>query len=122
MKQGVKPDSMQYYNIHKESILSDLVTRSDIYDKYSYASFVDWENEKRSEAHPKKLEFNIDKLEIDLKMIDFNINVNDDEVDDMDDKEADHPCCDLTDDDYSNIEDHETQHKWINQNDSFILL
>ena len=98
MKQGVKPDSMQYYNIHKESILSDLVTRSDIYDKYSYASFVDWENEKRSEAHPKKLEFNIDKLEIDLKMIDFNINVNDDGIDDHERQKVVHLSDDLTDD------------------------
>ena len=37
MKQGVKIDGIQYYNTHQESILSDPVTESDIYDNYSYA-------------------------------------------------------------------------------------
>ena len=39
MKQGVKPDGIQYYNTNQESILLDLVTESDIYHSYSYASF-----------------------------------------------------------------------------------
>ena len=37
----------------------------------------------------------------------------------MNDKEAIHPNGDLTDDNNSNIEDYETQHMWINQNNSF---
>ena len=52
----------------------------------------------------------MDKPKTDLKKIDFNINVNDNEIDDMNDEEVVHLSGDLTDDDYSNIEDHETQH------------
>ena len=37
----------------------------------------------------------------------------------MIDKEAVHPSDNLTDDDYSNIEDHETQNKRTNQNNRF---
>ena len=77
MKLGVKTDGIQYYNTHQEAILSNLVTESNVYNNYSYVSFVDWEIEKTPEAHPKKLEFNIDKPETDLKKIDLNINVND---------------------------------------------
>ena len=40
----------------------------------------------------------------------------------MNDKEVVHPSDDLTDDDYNNIEDHETQHKWTNRNNSFYIL
>ena len=108
IKQRVKTDSIQYYNTHQESILLDLVTESDIYDNYSYVLCVDWKIEKTPEAHPKKLEFNIDKPETDLKKIDFNINVSDNEIDDMNDKEVVHPSGDLTNDDYSNIENNET--------------
>ena len=36
-KQEVKPDGIQCYNIHQESILSDLFTESDIFNNYSYA-------------------------------------------------------------------------------------
>ena len=104
------------------SILSDLYIESDIYDSYSYASYADWEVEKTPESNLKKLEFNIDKLETDLKKIDFNININGDEIDYMNDKKVVHPNGDLTDDNDSNIEDHETQHKWINRNNSFMLL
>ena len=67
MNQGVNTEGVQCYSTHQESILSDLVTGSDIYDNYSYASFVDWEIEKTPEAHPKKLEFNINKSETGLK-------------------------------------------------------
>ena len=35
IKQEVKIDGVQYYNIHEESVLLDLVTESDIYDNYS---------------------------------------------------------------------------------------
>ena len=59
--QGVKTANNQYYNTYQESILSNTVTESDIYDNYSYTSCVNWEIEKTPETHPKKLEFNIDK-------------------------------------------------------------
>ena len=92
----MKTDGVQYYNTHQESILLDLVTGNNIYDNYSHASCVDWEIEKTPEAHPKKLEFNIDKPETGLKKTDLNINVNDDEIDDMNDEEVVHPSDDLT--------------------------
>ena len=82
MNQGVKIDSIQCYNTHQESIILDLVTESDVYDNYSYASCVDWEIEKTPKAHPKKLKFNIDKPETDLKKIDFSIIINNDEIND----------------------------------------
>ena len=40
----------------------------------------------------------------------------------MNNKEIVHPSDDLTNDDYSNIEDHETQHKWTNQHNSYYTL
>ena len=89
---------------------------------YSHASHVDWEIEKTPEAHPKTLEFNINKPETDLKKIDFNINFNDNEIDNMNNREAVHPSDDITDDNYSNIDYHETQHKQTNQNNSFYTL
>ena len=46
INQGVKTANIQYYNTHQESILSNLVTESDIYDNFSYASCVNWEIEK----------------------------------------------------------------------------
>ena len=36
----------------------------------------------------------------------------------MNNKKAVHPSGDLTNDDYSNIEDHETQHERVNQNNN----
>ena len=38
MIQGVKTEDIEYYNTHQESILSDQVTESDIYNNYSNAS------------------------------------------------------------------------------------
>ena len=67
-------------------------------------------------------EFNINKPETDLKKTDFNINVNDYAINDINNKEAVHPSGDLTDDNGSNIEDHETQHVKINQNNSFYTV
>ena len=61
----------------------------------------------RGDSYLKKLEFNIDKPEAGLKKIDFNITVNNDEIDDMNNNKVVSPSDDLTDDDYSNIEDHE---------------
>ena len=103
MKQGVKPDGIQYYNTHQESISLDLVTVRDIYNNYSYEKCVDWKIEKTPEAHQKKLEFIIDKPETGLKKINFNINVNNDKIDDTNDKEVVHPSDNLTNDDYNNI-------------------
>ena len=81
--QGVKTTNVQYYNTGQELILSNVVIESDIYDNYSYTSWVNWEIEKTSESYPKKLEFVINKPETGLKKIDFNIIVNNDEIDDM---------------------------------------
>ena len=86
MKQEVKSDSIQYYNIHQDSILLNTVTEKYIYNNYSFTSYVNWEIEKTPETHWKKLEFNIDKPEIGLKKVDLNVNLNDDEIDDMNDK------------------------------------
>ena len=41
MKQEMKPDSAQCYNLHKESIILDLFAEKDIYNNYSYESFAD---------------------------------------------------------------------------------
>ena len=46
MNQGVKTDGIQCYNTYQESIILDLVTESDTYNNYNYASRVDWEIEK----------------------------------------------------------------------------
>ena len=51
----------QYYITHQQSILSNTVTESDIYDNYSYTSYMNWEIEKTPDTSSKKLEFNIDK-------------------------------------------------------------
>ena len=118
MKQEMKPNGTQYYNIHQKSIILDLYTESDICDNFSYASYASWEIEKTPEANPKKLEFNINKPETDLKKINSNFNVNDNVINDMNNEETVHPSGDLTDDDYSNIENHKTQHKRINKDNS----
>ena len=68
-KQGVNTDYVQCYNTNQESILLDMVTESDIYNNYSYASCVNWEIEKTPEAYPKKLEFNINRPETGMKEI-----------------------------------------------------
>ena len=63
----------------------------------------------------------MDKPEIGLKKIDFNMIINDDEIDDMNNDKVVQPSDNLTDDDHSNIEDHEIQQKQTNCN-SFTLL
>ena len=100
----------------------DLVPESNIHDNYSYSSCVDWEIEKTPEAHPKKLEFNIDKPETGLKKIDFNIIVNNNEIDDMNNEAIVHPNDDLANDNYSNIEDPEIQQKQTNRNIFYTLF
>ena len=107
---------------HIKLILSNIVTESDIYNNYSYRLCVNWEIEKKHETHPKKLEFNIDKPETGLKKIDFNTNVSNNEIDDMNNIEAVHPSGDLTNDDYSNIEDYDTQHERANRNNNVYTL
>ena len=67
MNQGVKINGIQYCNTDQELFILNLITESDIYNDYRYTPCVDWEIEKKPEAHPKKLEFNINKFEIDLE-------------------------------------------------------
>ena len=122
INQGLNIDGVQCYNTHRKLILSDLVTESDIYNNYSYTSCVNWEIKKTPKARPKKLEFHINKIVTGPKKIDFNINVNAIEIDDIINKEVIHLSDDLTDNGYSNIEDHETQHERTNQTIVFILL
>ena len=43
INQGVNKDGVQCYNTHQELILLDLITESDIYNNYSYVSYVHWE-------------------------------------------------------------------------------
>ena len=104
----MKTTNVQYYNTDQESILSNIVTESDIYNNYSYTSCVHWEIEKTPETHLKKLEF-IDKTETGLKKIDFNIVVNNDEINDMNDDKIVHPSDDLADDVHSSIDYHNVQ-------------
>ena len=122
INQGVKIDGVQYYNTHQESIQSNIVKESDIYNNYTYTSCVNWEIEKTPETHSKKLEFNIDKPETGLKEIDSNININNNQIDDMNNKEVVHTSDDLKACDYNNIEDNETQHKRTNRNNSYYTL
>ena len=119
--QGVKTADDQCRNTHQESILSNTVTESDIYDNYSYTSRTNWEIEKTPETHSKKIEFNIDKPETYLKKIDFNIVTNNDEIDDMNDDEIVHPSDDLDDDIYNNIDHQTAQQKQTNHNSLYTL-
>ena len=105
--QGVMTADDQCHNTHQESVLLNTVTESDIYDNYSYTSFINWEIEKTPETYSKKIDFNIDKLETGLKKINFNIITNNDEINDMNDNEMVHPSDDLADDMYNNI-NHQT--------------
>ena len=109
INQGVKIANVQYYNTHQESILSNIVIGSDIYDNYSYTSCVNWNIEKTSETYSKKLEFNIDKPETGLMKIDFNIIVNNDEINDLNDNKIVYPNDDLADDVHNNIDCHNVQ-------------
>ena len=92
----------------------NLVSGDNIYNNYSHSSCVDWKIKKITDAHLKVLEFNINKPKTGLKKIDSNINinvnvnVNDNEIDNMNNKEAIYPSDYLTNDECSNIEDHET--------------
>ena len=112
---------VQYYRSHQELIPSNIVTESDIYDSYSYASCANWEIEKTPETHPKKLEFNIDKPKTGLKKIDFNIIVDNDEIGDMNDDKIVHPSDDLADDVYNNIDYHNVQQEQTNHNSLYTL-
>ena len=112
----MKIANVQYYSTHQKSILSNIVTESDINDNYSYTSCINCEIEKTPETHSKKLEFNINKPEIGLKKIDFNIIVNKNEIDDMNKDEIDHSSDDIVDDMGSNIKDHNILEKQTNHN------
>ena len=114
--QGVKTADDQFHNTHQESIPSNTVTESDIYDNYSYTSGINWEIEKTPATHSKKLEFNIDKPETGLKKSDFNIITNNDEIDDMNNNEMVHPNNELADDMHNNIDHKIVQQKQTNHN------
>ena len=122
MNQRVDTAGIQFYNTDQESILLDIVIENDIFNNYSYISFVDWKIEKTIEAHPKELEFNINKPETGLKKTHFNININENVINDMNDKETVHSSNDLTDDECSNIEEYETQHKVQKKTNDFHTL
>ena len=49
--QGVKTADDQCHNTHQESILSNKVTESDIYNNYSYTSRINWDIETTPETH-----------------------------------------------------------------------
>ena len=108
--------SDQYYNTHQKSILSNTVTKNDIYDNYSYTSCVNWEIEKPSET-PSKKAFYIDNPKTGLKKTDFNIINNNDEINDMNDDTSKYSNNDLLDDMYSNTAHYHTnQEQTTNHN------
>ena len=114
INQGVKTTDIHYYNTDQESILSNIVIESDIYDNYSYNSCVNWDIEKTPETHLKKLEFYINKPETGLKKIDFNIIINNDEIVDMNNDKIVHSNDDQIDDMCSNINHHNVQQEQTN--------
>ena len=122
VKQEVTPDRIQFYQMFREAILSDLFTNSDLYDDNSYASYADWKIERKLETDLKKIEFNIDKPDIDLMKIEFNINVNDDEIDDMNNEEAVYLNDGLDDDNYTGIKDSVVQHEQDDLHNGFCTL
>ena len=79
-------------------ILSNTVIESDIYNKYSYTSYVNWEIKKTPKASLKKLKFNIDKTETGLKKIDLNVITNNNEIDDINDNKMVYSSDNLTND------------------------
>ena len=107
----MKTADNQCHNTHQGSILSNTVTENDIYDNYSYTSRINWEMEKTSETHSKKIEFNINKPETGLKKIDFNVITNNNEINDMNNNEIVHPSDDLADNMYNNIDHHNIQQR-----------
>ena len=121
MNQGIYTRGGQCYSPHQESILLTLVTESYIYGNYSYNFCVNWEIEKTTETHPKKLEFNINKPETGLKKIYFNIIVNNDAIDDINDHKIVHPNDSLADDVYNNIDYHNVQQKQNIHNSLYTL-
>ena len=121
INQGVKTADDQCHNTHQESILSNTVIESNIYDSYSYTSRINWDIEKTPETHSKKIEFNIDKPETGLKKINFNIITNNDEIDNMNGDEMVHPSDDLADDMYNNINHQTAQQKQRNHNSLYTL-
>ena len=121
INQGVKTTNIQYYNTDQESMLSNIVSESGIYNNYSYTSCVNWEVEKTPEPHQKKLEFNIDKHEIGLKKIDSNIIVINNEINDINDNKIAYQSDDIADDVYYNIDYHNVQQEQTNHDSLYIL-
>ena len=54
INQGVKTTNGHYYSTDQETILSNIVTESNIYNNCSYNLYHNWEIEKTPETHPKK--------------------------------------------------------------------
>ena len=121
INQGLNTFNHQYYNTHQKLILSNMVTKNDIYNNYSYTSCVNWKIEKRSDTPLKKLEFYIDNPEKGLKKTDFNIITNKDEIDDLYNNIRDHYNSDLTDDMYNNIDHNNVDQKQKNNDDLYTL-
>ena len=107
--------------MHQKSILSNIVTESDIYDYYSYTSCVNWEIEKTSETPSKKSEFYINNPETGLKTTDFNIITKNDEIDDMIDNKTDCHNDNPTNVVYSNISHKNIQPEWTTHNSLYRL-
>ena len=121
INQGVKTFNDQYYNTHQKSMLSNTIIESDIYDNYSYTSYVNQEIEKTSETLSKKLEFYIDNPETGLKKTVFNMIVNSDEINDMNNNNRDYSSNDLIDDMYNNIDHGNVDWKQTNHNSLYTL-
>ena len=107
----MKTTDDQYFITHQKLIISNTVTESDIYDNYSYTSYVNWEIEKAPETTSKTLECVINKPETGLKMIDFNIITNNDEIHDMNDHKIIYPSDNQTIDMYSKRNHQNVQQK-----------
>ena len=97
------------------------VTENDIYDNYSYTSYVNWEIEKTPETPSKGLEFNINKPKTGLKKIDFNIITNNNEFNDMNDDKIVYPSDKLTNDVYSNTNHQNVQQEQTIHNNIYTL-
>ena len=104
-KQDVKPDGIQFRNIHHKSILLNLLTDNDLYDNESYAFDTDWKIGKEPETNLKKIKFNID--------------VNNNEIDHLNDEDTVHLKHGLADDNNTDIKDCGVQHKQDYQRNCF---
>ena len=101
------------YRIQLQKVISTIIT--------VIPHVLNWEIQKTSKTHSKKLDFNIDKPETSLKKIDFNIINNFDEIDDKNDNIMEFSSNDLTDDVQNNIDHHNVNQKQTNHNSLYTL-